>query len=536
MRYAEGVGDSFGRVATSIVLVAGLGPACARSDAFACTQDSDCSGGVCAGAFCGFPDDSCASGLRYGDHAGSVSGLCVLPDGVGGTSAESTTQDSGSAGELGTGSVSGPVEDPTTGLLTDSSGGGTGPIANFLFVDDDNVDFSGGTMDAVVYEAGRLRLAAAGQPGMFTSRIFDAGVDAQWVELRWQPDAPYGKPLLDQQALERGYAVGAVDMAGNVLLHHFDQPSPLSPGTAVIDHSGRGNDGEIVGDGSSSTVPGIFGLAMDDDADAYDSVPVSSGDFDFGFDGYTWSIWFRFSHDCSSNNVFMGIEDVVGGGDLEEHMWMGCTDSVWTECDSSEAGVRAGGVMISQQGAMMEEGTYFCGRTGINDGAWHHMAVVREHNDSGATRLYVDGELDHEVVGAFAQPIVFDQGPDFAIGAFTGQTFATSGTFDEAAVWTRPLESAEVAALYARGAATVELEVRVCTDADCASDPVFRGGSDLIAGESFTDPPNAVGPGAPLSVAALPPARWIQYRVRMDARADAQRPALSSVTIVGQAL
>lgn len=201
--------------------------------------------GVCAGELCAFPDGTCVSGLRYGGLARSVSGLCVPSDGVGGTSTGSTGQNVTSASETSTatGSANGPGEDPTTADL--ESTGNTGPIGNFLFVDEDNADFAAGTMDAVAYEAGRLRLAAAGQPGTFTSRTFDAGVDAQWLELRWQPDAPYAKPLLDEQALEQEYETGAVDMAANVLLHHFEQPSPLSPGTAVIDFSGRGNDGEI---------------------------------------------------------------------------------------------------------------------------------------------------------------------------------------------------------------------------------------------------------------------------------------------------
>ena len=56
---------------------------CLGTDAFLCESDEACQQGGVSGlcqpsGYCSFPDDECASGHRYGAHAGgSLSGTCV---------------------------------------------------------------------------------------------------------------------------------------------------------------------------------------------------------------------------------------------------------------------------------------------------------------------------------------------------------------------------------------------------------------------------------------------------------------------------
>jgi hypothetical protein len=99
-------------------LAFGLALACGV-EAFACSQDDDCaaqgSDGVCqAEGVCSFPTMDCPSGQRYGEHSGSLSGMCVADDGTTGSVAD----------EAGTSGV-GPDDD------------GADTIASLTEVDDD---------------------------------------------------------------------------------------------------------------------------------------------------------------------------------------------------------------------------------------------------------------------------------------------------------------------------------------------------------------------------------------------------------------
>lgn len=84
-----------------IALVACLlaGSGCAGSEAFVCTVDGDCTAAGAAGrcepnGFCSFPDGTCPSAWRYGDHAGDgLGGTCVDEDGSTGNAGSLTVGD-----------------------------------------------------------------------------------------------------------------------------------------------------------------------------------------------------------------------------------------------------------------------------------------------------------------------------------------------------------------------------------------------------------------------------------------------------------
>ncbi len=84
---AKGVG------APAIVgLVVGLLCACGAKG-FVCEQDDQCGGGgTCQSVgYCSFPDDTCDSGQRFGDHSGSVSDECVAVETMTETTAATTS-------------------------------------------------------------------------------------------------------------------------------------------------------------------------------------------------------------------------------------------------------------------------------------------------------------------------------------------------------------------------------------------------------------------------------------------------------------
>jgi hypothetical protein len=513
-----------------LVLVASAALSCGTS-AFLCGQDDDCdgaAGGQCVQGYCAFPDEQCESGLRFAEHSGGLSGRCVDELDTDPTSIGTESGTSSGPTDPSSTSLTSPTS-PTSATSSDSSDDGAttdapgGPVE---FRDDEMTEFDAGAHDGTTHDGTRLRMAPGTPQGTFTSRVFDAGATVDWQALTWEPDGPYGKPLPDGGLAEFGYASGNVDMSGNVLLYHFE--GDLSVGL-VSDASGRGNDGVMVGDAQAAGVPGVFGHALEDPLDSYVSLAPPPDDLSFGVQDFTWAIWFRFDHGCATNNVFLGVDDVVGGADDHPHLWLGCTVGDW--CDTEGPVPRLAAVLRSQH-AGETDGVNVCGPGPVNDAVWHHAGIVKLGHEQSEVRLYLDGLRVETVMGTFAAPIDLTQGGDFAYGGFTSGTYPTQGTFDDAAIWTRALEDEEMLALWRRGWLQARLEVRVCEQAECADAPAFAGGPELVAGEWFSDPSDALAPGSELSIAGLPEGRYAQYRVTLFGSLEAS-PALASVTMRG---
>lgn len=529
-----------GRGAWSAIVCA-CGLAACGGPTFLCAQDNECSGegGACIEGYCAFPDTGCDSGLRYGDHAGDLSGSCV-PVSEGGTETGGPLDDDGASETGAPPSSTSADSDSDGGTPTDSSDGvddatETGdPIGPVEFVDDELVgEFDGGHFEAVEFVDGRLQLTGEAPEGRFVSRVFDAGAAVHWDTLLWIPDAPYAKPLPDAGAVESGYPDG-VDMSDAVLLMHFDEAGTLAEGTEIVDASGHDNHGSIASDGPSSQgVPGVFGNAIDDHPDAYVSIPPGTEDFNFGTDDFSWAMWFRFEHGCETNNVFMGIDDGIGGGDGSAHLWMGCTSGDWTECPEA-TGVKPAGAFIATHASPDSDGIVFCGAFTIDDGQWHHMAVVKSGHVNGLVSQFVDGMLVTSEPATFDQALDMTIGEgDFALGGFSGGTFPTSGTYDEAAIWTRALDEEQIRGLYRRGALYLAVEVRTCEQPQCADAPPFVGGPDLLPDGVFLDAANATSPGTEQSIAGLPERPYAQYRLTLGSLQPSLTPSLGMVALYG---
>lgn len=85
--------------------------------------------------------------------------------------------------------------------------------------------------------------------GVFTSRLFNAGVPVEWKYISWVPYAPYGKELPDNNGCEYGYPEGNADMRNNLLLLHFNG--------SLNDSSGNGFS--VNGSGVTDFPDGKFG-------------------------------------------------------------------------------------------------------------------------------------------------------------------------------------------------------------------------------------------------------------------------------------
>ena len=145
----------------------GIGLACGPPAAFVCQSDGQCTGGTCEpGGYCSFPDDSCPSRARFGEHApAGIANECVTPPGDdtdGGTSSTPSDSDDGTVGESSTSGSSDGQGDTLaltsgatttgadTGELDDSSGESTGApldpdLVLWLAFDDANDPFADGS-------------------------------------------------------------------------------------------------------------------------------------------------------------------------------------------------------------------------------------------------------------------------------------------------------------------------------------------------------------------------------------------------------
>jgi hypothetical protein len=500
-----------------------VGWACS-ADAFTCSDDAQCeggpAGGTCVEGFCAFPSDVCSSGLQYGEHAGSASGTCVPEGGSDGGSTD--TEGSGPPPPT-TGPSATSLDD---GPLDTSASGSEGPAPGEIELRDDELrgEFGAGTMDGVAWTGDRLTLAPEKSDGTFTSRVFDAGAPVAWQTVQWQPDGPYGKPLPDGGAAEVGYLEGGVDMAGNVLLMHFEDEGQAQwgDGTPVLDASGAGSDGEVVAQGRAiPLVEGVFGTAIDDQWETRISIPTAEApELAFGTDDFTWALWVRMASSCSNNQVYMGVDDTDAAADLYPHLWLGCTTEDWVECTGMVNAPRAAGTFLSIHDDP-DDGASVCGEQRIDGNEWHHLAVVKEGHEQAALSLYVDGVLEGEADATFAQPIEYPHDPAFTIGAFSRGTYSAVGVFDEVVVWRRAFSPGEVAAVYQRGVTSLVVAVRVCSEAECADDPPW--------GPRLSDPVIANGPGLEIPLVELPVGRYVQYQLELGG----EMPALREVVVRG---
>lgn len=92
-----------GRLVAAFALV--LAGGCTKLDSFNCLQSSECQNGDVLGScepggVCSFPDPACASGKKYGDLAGELSGLCVGEGGTGTTTPDLPTSSTSSSTDV----------------------------------------------------------------------------------------------------------------------------------------------------------------------------------------------------------------------------------------------------------------------------------------------------------------------------------------------------------------------------------------------------------------------------------------------------
>jgi hypothetical protein len=428
----------------------------------------------------------------------------------------------GAGGDGGTSTDGGST--PTDAPSGDALGG------QLSFLDDDANDFGAGTFEGTQYQQGHLVLGSGVNKGRFVSRVHDAQREVTFRSLRFVPGAAYSKHLPKKKSKETGYPSFAADMAENVLLLDFDGTSGalLPNGTKLADGSGSGNDAIVDGTGES-TAQGPWGTALRDGPSGYAHAHVTaSSGLNIGTADATWALWVKTTQSCpasnppSGNRVYLGIDE---GASDKTHTWFGC--SSLGACSNSPGG-RLGGTFCARQVAP-DDCADLCGAKTVNDGNWHHMALVKRGHSPGTIRTFVDGRPDGpEARTQFATAIAFAEQTELGIGAFSGGSYQAEGDFDEVAIWRRALSDAEILGIYRRSALSAGLRARVCRERDCSDAPKFvgPGGGDA----AFTDPDGDLVPPGELGL-TLPRGRYVQYEVVYSALTPMDSPEILSVEL-----
>lgn len=386
------------------------------------------------------------------------------------------------------------------------------------FTDDTQSEFDAGTYANTQWNGGALSLVSA-PSGTYTSRVFNAGTQALWTILSWNPQAPYTKPLPNNGQSEVGYATANANMASNAALWHLNEGSGQ-----IMDSSGNGRN-SIVQSGIIYGASGVYGGALTFNGSSYIDFPsvFPYSPHAADINELTVELWMRSSVNPASAGVMAWegrggtfVLQVNSAGEIGFVVKQ--TRSSCTHYDGSWVGVNSAG-------------------RSYTNGQWHHV-VGRYHRAENTIQLYVDGILkataslnageclsdpttDHPpILGAASQY------PSNRVNFYTGD-------LDEVALYSRALSADEIRERHERGLRNIRLQVRVCNDPSCNG--VSFVGPNGTVGDYYNEEDNTTLLPPSLSLTNLPSGRYVQYQTTFSAQTTPLAPTLSNVTVSNSA-
>lgn len=274
--------------------------------------------------------------------------------------------------------------------------------------------------------------------GSLTSRIMDAGAPQTWTTFAWLASLPFSKALPDSGLNET--IASYPGLINNTLLTglrglwHFDETvaATAPAGKDYIDSSGNGKHGTKTGTPTFG-IKGAFNRAVAFNTKGA-NMPVTIGTT------VTISIW------ASISQASFGLSPML---------WR--TGPSGTGPDLFFSGGIA--YLNTFDGTGNPYGPI---PTSVYDGRLHHFVTVIDAS-MPKSDLYFDGVK----IGSanYRNP----SATSLSISSNLG-TYEWNGVFDETAVWSRALSSAEIKLLYRRGVNQIRFQVRTCTTATCSDD------------------------------------------------------------------
>lgn len=295
-----------------------------------------------------------------------------------------------------------------------------------------------------------LEARATWQAGTYVSPVLVTPDGWERIDgLSWELERPSGLPLPDARAVE-AFSADSIDMTGNVLLFHFEEPA-WGPGLAVVDSSGNDFDA-VIDAGAMPVQGGIVGQAARFFGDTCLTVPDRPALRPTT--ALTISVWF-FARllDGNPHGLVASRFDFMDRSAFTFYLWS--NDHLWADLDTENDRIE--------------------GSLTVTPNEWHHAVLIFDGSRPSATRvqIWLDDQLDGEYPESSASLAQF--GPDVNIGCLINPSTSLNqgfdGDLDEVALWHRALSASEVHALYRRGASRVRFDVRGCAEATCAADP-----------------------------------------------------------------
>src|SRR3989344_5253607 len=205
----------------------------------------------------------------------------------------------------------------------------------------------------------------------------------------------------------------------------FDGPNML---TNVRDSSGQGNNGSLIGQAATTTVPGKVGQALQfDGTDDYVNVGTGLNSSLTVNDAFSLAFWLR---STGSSEI-----SVIANADLDSP-YVGM--EVLIEADGD---IR---LDINSDGDNLDRITV---TAGLHDSRWHYVVIAHADSTASNTNVYIDGVLKSKTVNS-------DSGADLnsstnlQIGARDGANRLFNGSLDDVRIYNRALTQAEITALY----------------------------------------------------------------------------------------
>jgi hypothetical protein len=368
---------------------------------------------------------------------------------------------------------------------------------------------------------GRLILDTDDEHGTYDSPIADAGQARAW-SLSWTTAVPSLKQLPDSGAADLDYERG-VDMAGNVLLYHLDEPVGA---VDFDDSSGGGLDATCGVACATAGTEGLFGEAV-----------TTLG---------------------NNHHLERPTDELIEPPEITIEVWAlrlgagdGMAGALVTRGFNSGEPYSSYSVEQAEAGAPQALGVLRCyfGNTGggvtvassmaAADSAFFHVVCTYDGTDA---RIFLNGV---EGDSSPAPPIEYGSQAvhDLTIGTFGTDSQSFNGLIDEVAIYDHALSADEIEARWERGAQRVRLQVRSCDDPTC-SDQEFVG-PDGTADSYYTERCNReLGPPRELPTSdldcdrdadgneddgadqAVPARRYAQYRLYLDAVGVTQTPQI----------